>query len=372
MRTLATALVSIALLHPACLFAQADQGKIAFRATDRSNPGDRAAYTIRPDGSNRTRLPTGPRDLWVSWSPDGKRVALLAATEDDEALLMEHALDFHFMIHVMDADGSNRRRVSDVPGQLHWWSPDGMRLVLTSGFEDERNRNTECCRSTAVYVITVDGGELTRVTEVGSTNTFPSWSPDGTRVAFSSDREWERGTNRSRVSGTWQIYVANADGSGERRLLDHPDDDLGPVWSPDGTRIVFTARPVPHVPSETRSRVMVVNADGSGLQELVEELNAGNPVWSPTGESMLLTGYDEDIYLVDLETGSVRNLTESPGREVEAVFSPDGSRVAFTSNRSGTQDIYVVNVDGSGLTRLTNDASHENELAWVRDPGRKE
>ena len=372
MRTLATALVSIALLHPACLFAQADQGKIAFRATDRSNPGDRAAYTIRPDGSNRTRLPTGPRDLWVSWSPNGKRVALLAATEDDEALLMEHALDFHFMIHVMDADGSNRRRVSDVPGQLHWWSPNGLRLVFTSGFEDERNRNTECCRSTAVYVISTAGGELTRITEVGSLNAFPSWSPDGTRVAFSSDRERERGSQGGRVSGSWQIYIANTDGSGERRLLDHPDDDRMPVWSPDGTRIAFTAQPIPNVPEAPVSRVMVVNSDGSGLRKLAEDLNAGLPRWSPTGDAILLTGHDEDIHLVDLATGNVRNLTGSPGREVEAVFSPDGSRVAFTSNRSGTQDIYVVNVDGSGLTRLTNDASHENELTWVRDPGRNE
>ena len=372
MRMLPLALAAVALLPPASLFAQADQGMIAFRATDRSNPGHRASYTIRPDGSNRTRLPTGPRDLFVSWSPDGTRVALAAATEDDEALLMEHALDFHFMIHVMDADGSNRRRVADTPGQLFWWSPDGTRLVFTSGFEDERNRNTECCKSIAVYVIDADGTGLTRVTEVGSSNAFPSWSPDGTRVAFSSDREWARGTQGGRVSGTWQIYVANADGSGESRLLDHPEDDRSPVWSPDGTRIAFTASALPGAPNAMRPSVMVVNTDGSGLQELAEGLNAGRPVWSPTGDSMLVTGHDEDIFLVDLATGSVRNLTESPGREVEAVFSPDGSRVAFTSNRGGTQDIYLVNVDGSGLTRLTNDASHESELEWVRDPGQME
>jgi Tol biopolymer transport system component len=92
---------------------------------------------------------------------------------------------------------------------------------------------------------------LTRVTASPREDTWPAWSPDGTRLAFVSLRDFNV-----------EIYVANADGSGETRLTDDPALNRGPAWSPDATRIAFESF------REGKSEVYVVNADGSGLTPL--------------------------------------------------------------------------------------------------------
>jgi len=101
---------------------------------------------------------------------------------------------------------------------------------------------------------------LTRVTQSAREDAWPAWSPEGSRLAFVSNRDFNS-----------EIYIANGDGSAQTRLTSDPAPDRGPAWSPDGSRIAFQSF------REGQSEVYVVNVDGSGLTRLTGHLSAGSP-----------------------------------------------------------------------------------------------
>ena len=126
-------------------------------------------------------------------------------------------------LFVMRSDGSGVRRLTDLRAVSHpAWSADGQRIAFNAGSPTASN----------IYLINLDGSELTKITNDAGANFYPTWSPDGSRLAFSSNRD-----------GDWDIYAMNADGSRVRQLVDSPGLDDKPQWSPDGSRIGFaTAR----------------------------------------------------------------------------------------------------------------------------------
>ena len=126
-----------------------------------------------------------------------------------------------------------------------------------------------------IYVINADGSNPRRLTNSPGSDQFPAWSPDGTRIAFSSDRD-----GSPSLEGR-DIYVMNAaDGLGLVRLTDDPAYDTGPAWSPDGSRIAFTS-------GRDGSGLFVMNADGSGVVRIRAGF-AGPPSWSPIGTAPAL------------------------------------------------------------------------------------
>ena len=208
------------------------------------------------------------------------------------------------------------------------WSPDGRRIAfMTLCFQEE-------CRS-EVNVMNADGsGQRNLTREWGLQGAFdylqgaPVLSPDWRRVAFVRERGVWR-THRGWVQRYSDIYEMNADGSGRRRLTRSPQNDGDPVWSPDGHRLAFVRV------WGGRSYIYVVNGDGSGLRRLAYAI-AFRP--SPGAPS----------------SGFAANPT----------WSPDGGRIAFMSNRDGTDDIFVVNADGSGLRNLTRTHGHDRTRIW--------
>ncbi len=143
-----------------------------------------------------------------------------------------------------------------------------------------------------------DGSNQTRLTNNVFQDSLPSWSPDGTKIAFNTNRD-----------NDFEIYVMNADGSNQTRLTNSPAEDAHPMWSPDGSKIVFHSRRTGNLD------IFVMNADGSG----------------------------------------VRQVTNTPTFEFFPVWSPDGTKISYTGNTLAPDnfDIYVMNVDGSGITRVT-------------------
>ena len=250
-------------------------------------------------------------------------------------------------VYVSDYDGANVRRVTvtrtlNVTPNL---APAGRSLAYTSyisGFPD-------------VVVSHIYEGRME--TPAGGTerihNWLPSYSPDGTQFAFNSNRD-----------GNIEIYIMNVDGTGTRRLTNHPGIDTSPTWSPLGHQIAFTSD------RSGSPQVYVVDVDGTGLRRITFESYCDRPTWSPAPYNEIAyasrTGPGFDIKVVDLATNEVRQLTFGQGSNESPSYAPNGRHLAFSSSRgNGEKQIYLIGRDGRGLTRLTNSGNNEMP-SWSR------
>jgi TolB protein len=213
-----------------------------------------------------------------------------------------------------------------------------------------------------IYSMNPDGSSAVALTDCGTGGTGAAWSPDGTRVAFSS-------------SG--HLYVMNAVGS-ELREVRPADPTLlslqQPAWSPDGMKLAASGV-FQHYSCgrectlQLDSRLLVMNADGNDVVSVIRGPTGYRavyyqPAWSPNGE----IAYAQGEIMVMYPDGTLGNLTNTPGSSDDGpAWSPDGTKIAFRSYRSGHPDLYVMNADGSGVTQLTADAATEGRPAWSPD-----
>jgi dipeptidyl aminopeptidase/acylaminoacyl peptidase len=180
------------------------------------------------------------------------------------------------------------------------------------------------------------------------------------KIAFVSDRD-----------GNQEIYTMNPDGTGARRLTDHPAADVFPAWSPDGKRIAFARA------TEENSDIYLMRADGSGLENLTDtpSTEEGQPAWSPDGSRIAFVGNGAgafEIWVMNADGSGARSLTGIPEGVVHPAWSPDGTRIAFNPSFAlGRGAIYLVNADGSGQVRIFRDEKDVFDLirsgAWSPD-----
>jgi len=257
-------------------------------------------YSIQPDGTGLTLL-TPPEDglggLVPIWSPDGARIAFLSHEGGVTA------------IYVMNRDGTGLAQVVTKQDGVccdHDWSPDGGRLA----FSDDAGGGA------GIFVVDATGANLTRLTDDPAADRAPTWSPDGTQIAF------------ERYAGEFggpELYRIDVDGTNEVQLTTNPESDGEPAWSPDGSRIAFRR----------------------GYEEGGESYSA--------------------IYTMAPDGSDLLNVSGGPGNDEQPVWSPDGTRIAFVGERAGNADLYVVNADGSGLVRLTEDLERDDWPSWSPD-----
>ena len=241
------------------------------------------------------------------------------------------------------------------------WSPDGSRIAFTS----DRDGSVD------IYVMNADGSGVTRLTNDAAWSLIPAWSPDGSRIAFTSSR-----------GDSLEIRVMRADGSGVTRLTGGSEwNDASPAWSPDGSRIAFQSdRGTYDSDPDTYDnfQIHVMNADGSGVTRLTRDSDwdDGFPAWSPDGSRIAFAsdradGFNYQVYVMNADGSGVTRLTGGPGWEATApAWSPDGSRIAFSSDRDDDLDIYAMNADGTGVTRLTSDPADDFYTSWSPDGSR--
>ncbi len=474
-----------------------DGARVAFQS-DRD--GDFEIFVMNPDGTNQRQLTNNDHlDRYPSWSPDGTRIAfareletggeviLMAANganqerltfdQDHQAFLPSWSPDGARIaftgtdgkgdVFVIDADGANRRRISDndhqdwtstagwsshvssigsemfsdVPAE-HWaeeeigWAVSNgiitgtgegtfglhgtvsraeivtlllntvnlatdrqtemtgwnMSPTMTNGlvaFTSDRDGDRE------IFVMDLDGANLRQLTHNDRHDGAPSWSPDGTRLVFVRDNE---------------IFVMDADGVDQRQLASNHHRNSAPSWSPDGTQIVFISFfddayqgdsggggedgtqitlsrfPSPNLPSGQSTiegpeaddpgepgdwEVLVMNADGTNLRQLTyNDYYDGAPSWSPDGARIAFTSNrdgDQEVFVMNADGSLPHQLTANTAHDTGPSWSPDGAQIAFASYRDGDAEVFVLNADGTSLRQLTDNTHYDAAPAWSPD-----
>jgi len=332
-------------------------------------------HVVNADGSDLANLlPTGGLP---AWSPDGTRIAFSSF----DPAHPEAGPD----IAVMQADGSQQTAVTDGPGwdEAPAWSPDGTRLAFL--------RVDWNAASSELYVANADGSGLTKLAEAAQPccSPFPSppaWSPDGRTIAFTGPGGSGDTGGRGAALAS-DVWVVGADGSDLSPVTDVPGEVSGPTWSPDGTRLAF-AQTVFGTVGPSSNALYVVNPDSTELTALTgwappqgldpnstrpdppePESTAiqSTPMWSPDGRSLVFAS----IWGLAVIGADGAGLTVHPVDELQVldpVWSPDGSRIAFSgSSFEAYEDIYVVHPDGSGLTRVAGTEMIDGAIAWSPD-----
>ena len=222
---------------------------------------------------------------------------------------------------------------------------DEGRIVWASSYGDGRLN---------LWSIRPDGTERARITSSFVQALFPSISPDGTRIAFASMDE-----------GVWYIYLVNMDGADLAQFTTF--SSAVPHWSPDGLRLIFNSDHDDE-PKDTPD-LWGMDLDGSNLVEYIDRPPTAdfNGQWSPDGNQILFVSNRDgnyNLYVINVDGTGLRRLTSHRAADHNPCWSPDGSKIAFVSDRSGNPDIYVMDSDGTNVIRLTTYSGYDSAPAW--------
>jgi len=239
---------------------------------------------------------------------------------------------------VMRPDGSRRTRLTS--DQVLYFapaiSPDGQSIAVASFVG---------ATSEGIYLLDRFGRGRTKLVNRSNFDGSPAWSPDGTRIAFRSDFPGPTGADHSR------IFIVNRDGTGVRQLTPETagyTTDDGPSWSPNGAQIAFSQL----------NTLYLINPDGTGLTST--GVAGHHPAWSPDGSQI---AYEFNGISVMDRSFNQRSLTTSSSDNI-ARWSPDGRQLVFARVESGKNQLYRINMDGTGLAKISSSSQSDSEPSW--------
>ncbi len=317
-------------------------------------------FVMNPDGSNPVDVSAelDARGAFPIWSPDGSKIAFEKNRPGDFEVVNRDIVLGPREIWVMNADGSNRVNLTNHDGDdvEPRWSPDGSKMA----FQSDRNGEWE------IFVMNADGSDP-RSLGVGG---HAKWSPDGSKILFDVSRP-----------DPWQHdpFIMNDDGSGRRKLADLPNQTTVSVsWSPDGRRVMLLGI----VNDDGLNNIYVVNVDGSDLTDITKDLTPAKGFrfifpgsWSPDGRQIAFSTHvndwgrggpvNSDIFVMNTDGTHPVNLTNHPKTDMQPSWSPDGSKILFTSLRDGNDDIFIMDADGSNPINLTNHPADDTNPSWL-------
>lgn len=230
--------------------------------------------------------------------------------------------------------------------QLASWSPDGQQIYFNSRrFEGE---------GWDILMLEVDGSDLSQVTNLPGDELEPMVSPDGTRVLFISYKEDEDS----------EIYYMDLENGDLIRITNNQANEEYPRWSPDGTEIVFAS----YVTGQWE--LLLINADGTDQRQLTNGPgHKALPAWSPDGSWIAFTnnlegGEEVDLYKIRPDGTELTQLTDHPAIDEGPAWSPTGQYIAFSSNRDGDYDIYTLETQSGEIEQITNYPSEDYYADW--------
>jgi Tol biopolymer transport system component len=309
-----------------------------------------AVLTVAPEAGERhlrnlRQLTNGGENAEAYFSADGRRL-IFQSTRDGRTCDQEY---------IMNVDGSGLRHVSTGAGKTTcgFFYANDERILFGSSHAEQKDCPEKPDPSKGyvwrldpydIYTARPDGSDLRRLTNFGVYTAEGVVSPDGKKIVFTSLKD-----------GDLDIYTMNVDGTDMRRLTTQPGYDGGPWWSPDGTKIVYRAwHPVDsalvtyrqllaeRLVRPNRMELWIMNADGSG-QRQITKLGGANfgPSWTPDGKRLIFSSnYKQprsgnfDLFLVSLDGTGLEQITTHESFDGFPMFSPNGKQLVWASNRN--------------------------------------
>lgn len=325
---------------------------------------ERARFEVHPENQPPYNVLLGllGAEVTNSSSPSQPRETPLPSVP--EQIAFQSNRDGQDEVYLMNVDGSDQQRLTqgseDSYSREPTWSPDGSQIA----FSHHRHLQADVVQRT-INLMNTDGSGQTALTSSQTNPLYlgdPAWSSNQTMLAFHAS-----------FSGNNEIYTMNPSDRTPVNRTNNPEDDANPAWSPDDRWIAFQSD------RSGNWDIYIMQADGSEQTPWLPSSGMdGRPTWSPDGKKIAFNSDRErqgnlDIYVANADGTNLQNLTtrfQGTTKEINPVWSADGSKIAFVSNAQGTWQIYIMNADdGSGAKPLTDQGDNAQPSWWALSVG---
>ena len=272
-------------------------------------------------------------------------------SHDGEKLVYYSYRDGNPQLWTMSPEGKEHQQITD---NDNWnieprWSPDNSKIAFSTGAG---------MRSMNIAVMDFKTRQVTYLTQNEAFMDYaPKWSPNGSRIIFASNRD-----------GDNEIYSINSDGTQLKKLTNNDDYDSYPAFSPDGQRIAWMY----HAGADTNSdELWLMKSDGTGGYALIDSqgdiIHGSAPNWSLDGKTLVYINAHNEVELLELESKKLTTITENNVDEYFSSISPDSQFITFDSMRLGSSDIFRFDRHTQKTINLTRTSQYSRYPQWASD-----